>query len=139
MKRGVLKISDPLGWSGACRVRRVGWLFLGLPSVIFSVFPTVTFGLVRSCRYSACLNVGMMPCLVDSCKDQQQQQQQIEKYKAGNVVAQLPRIVAKPKEEIGVIRLSFDKQLAIRKFEKICDDLFFNNPEHYSLIEIGDS
>jgi len=77
-----------------------------------------------------------MPCLVDSCKDQQQQQQQIEKYKAGNVVAQLPRIVAKPKEEIGVIRLSFDKQLAIRKFEKICDDLFFNNPEHYSLIEI---
>ena len=71
--------------------------------------------------------------LVDSCR----KQDSAAKSSKANALVKIPRIISPTKEETPLLRFTFDKELAIRKFENICVDLFFNSPEHYSLIEIG--
>jgi len=77
--------------------------------------------------------VGMKAFLVDSCR----RQDSAAKSSQANFVANISRTVSTTAEETPLLRFSFNKDVAIRKFENICVDLFFNSPEHYSLIEIG--
>ena len=74
----------------------------------------------------------MKAYLVDSCR----RQDSAARPSGENVVATLPRIIYTT-EDTPLLRFTFNKEVAIRKFENICVDLFFNSPEHYSLIEIG--
>ena len=74
----------------------------------------------------------MKAYLVDSCK----RPDSAEASRA-NVVAKLPRTISTTSEETPLLRFTFSKEVAILKFENICVDLFFNSPEHYSIIEIG--
>ena len=90
---------------------------------------------LRKCRYEKCLTVGMKAYLVDSCRKQDSAAK--PSSSRANAVAKLPRIICTTTEETPLLRFTFNKELAIRKFENICVDLFFNSPEHYSLIEIG--
>ena len=75
----------------------------------------------------------MKAYLVDSCR----RQDSAARPSGENVVATLPRIIYTTTEDTTLLRFTFNKEVAIRKFENICVDLFFNSPEHYSLIEIG--
>ena len=75
----------------------------------------------------------MKTYLVDSCR-----RQDAAPHQAGlenTVVAKLPQTISTTREETPL--LTFNKDMAIRKFENIMIDLFFNSPEHYRLIEIG--
>ena len=54
-----------------------------------------------------------------------------------NAVARLPRTISTTTGETPLLSLTFNKDVGIRKFESIYVDLFFNSPEHYSLIETG--
>ena len=75
----------------------------------------------------------MKTYLVDSCR-----RQDVAPHQAGlenTVVAKLPQTISTTREETPL--LTFNKDMAIRKFENIMIDLFFNSPEHYRLIEIG--
>ena len=75
----------------------------------------------------------MKAFLVDSCRKQNAE----AKSSRANTAAKLPHTISTITEETPLLRFTFNKELAIRKFENICVDLFFNSPEHYSLIEIG--
>jgi len=76
----------------------------------------------------------MKAYLVDSCR---RQDSAAAKPSKANVVAKLPRTICTRTEETPLLRFTFNKEVAIRKFENICVDLFFNSPQHYSIIEIG--
>ena len=75
----------------------------------------------------------MKPFLVDSCR----RQDSAEISGQANAVAPLPRTISTTTGETPLLSLTFNKDVGIRKFESIYVDLFFNSPEHYSVIEIG--
>ena len=75
----------------------------------------------------------MKAFLVDSCR----RQESAAKSCQVNAVAKIPQTISTSAEETPLLRFTLNKDVAIRKFENICVDLFFNSPEHYSLIEIG--
>ena len=87
----------------------------------------------RKCRYEKCLTVGMKAFLVDSCRRQDSE----ENFSQANAVAKLPRTISGETAETPLLSLTFNKDVGIKKFESIYVDLFFNSPEHYSVIEIG--
>lgn len=95
-------------------------------STLPCTFDKFTRNHCKSCRYAACVSVGMVAHLVDSCRPHRTPQTALVK----------PKSVMRPLEQTQMTSFTFEKELAIRKFESICDDLFFNSAEHYSLIEI---
>merc|ERR550517_611578 len=66
----------------------------------------------KACRYSACVSVGMVAHLVDSCRP--------HTSSSRGPLLQGAKSVVRTQDQAQLTRFTFNKELAIRKFESIC-------------------